>query len=126
MNTYINNGAVVKIEENTLLYNKGDLFINATDANKVINEGNVRTGGFKKGSSLTEEEMNGTQFVNVWTNGNGSGSADSYGQLIIDETLNTNVTARMTQQKRAVSSANIDWYPMSLPFNESVNYFFRI
>lgn len=121
VNTYINNGAVVKIEENTLLYNKGDLFINATDANKVINEGNVRTGGFKKGSSFTGD-MAGTEFVNVWTNGNGSGSADSYGQLIIDETSNTNVTARMTQQKRAVSSANIDWYPMSLPFNESVNY----
>lgn len=120
IHTYINNGAVVKVEENTLLYNTNDLFLNTTDPNKVLNEGNVRTGGFKKGTAITGQ-MTGGEFVNVWTDTAPAGTS-KYGQLIITGT-DAQTTAKMTQQKKAVSSASINWYPIGIPFQGTVKDF---
>ncbi|WP_068595797.1 T9SS type A sorting domain-containing protein [Vaginella massiliensis] len=117
-NTYVNGGAFVTIKENTLFYNSGDFFINTKATNTIVNKGNVYTGGFKKGSNVSDE-LDGTQFVNVWTEGQNANTSP-YGQLIIFGTDNNAVTARMTQQKKSVASSSVDWYPIGLPFQGAV------
>ncbi|MGV0921433.1 T9SS type A sorting domain-containing protein [Empedobacter falsenii] len=111
--TYIGDKAVVKVNSNTLFYNGGNVTLNATNIPVVSNEGNVFINGgtFSKGSSGNQT---GVEFVNKWT------SSSQYGQLIIKNSSNANVTAKVTVEKQAANTNNYVTYPIGMPFQDNV------
>lgn len=115
--TYIGDKAIVKVNPNTLFYNGGNVTLNAekphlSNGNDTIvrNQGNIQIqGNFINPISAST----GDEFINYWLNNN------KYGQLIINGS-NTSTQGRLTMQKKSVKATDIQQYPMSIPYQGSV------